>query len=104
MKEKKIDKIELLKKIRLHQDGGKSSINVIEDGESQFNDVLLDENIIAAVDEDEDDITSEEQIANEAQHANIPAHNNNMYKFRGCKDHLSSNERPKTSGSINRPN
>ena len=51
VKENKIDRSELLRRLKLNKS---ISNNVLEEGESQFNDVLLDEHIL-----DEDSIDDE---------------------------------------------
>jgi hypothetical protein len=90
VKENKIDRVELLKKLKLDN----PSNNMLEEGESQFNDILLDEQIL------DDESIEDEQIASEAKHQNSIG--NNQYKFRN-KEHGKS-ERPKTSHSIHRLN
>eukprot|EP00347_Sterkiella_histriomuscorum_P010654 403375442 len=97
MKENKIDKSDLLRKLKQSQDKQTTGTNqMLEEGESsQFNDLLLDEHILA------EESIDEENIAIEAKHQN--SNSNNLYKFRN-KDGLLRGERPKTSHSIHRMN
>jgi hypothetical protein len=54
IRENKIDKFELLKKLRTNQDKSLSHNNMLEEGESQFNDLLLDEHILGEESIEED--------------------------------------------------
>lgn len=65
MKENKLDKNQMLKKLQQKQDGG---VNVILD-EAEFNDVLLDEQILQD-DESQDAEPEENIIASESHHNN----------------------------------
>ena len=92
MKENKIDKIDMLRKLKKIQD----KPGILEEiDSSQFNDMLLDEHILAEESLDED------QIAMEAHHQS--SNTNNLYKLRSKEKHA-RNERPKTSHSIHRLN
>lgn len=91
--------MDLLKKLKHSQDRSNGTTNnqMLEEGESsQFNDLLLDEQILA------EESIDEEQIAIEAKHQN--SNSTNMYKFRNKEGGAAGvrNERPKTSHSIHR--
>lgn len=77
IKENKIDKLMLLKKLKLDLHSGGSNAILDEGDGSQFNDVLLDEHILEDNDSQEDDTN----IALEAPH-HQSSNNNNLYKFR----------------------
>ncbi len=111
IKEGKLDKLEIFRKLGLKSEAVTSSLNIgsshtqkrsgniLEERESsQSNDVLLDEHIMADEDSQIDDnVIDEDHVASEASRKTA---SNNLYKFRN-----SEADRPKTStGNHRDPN
>lgn len=92
MKENKIDKLELMRKIG--QQPGEKNLLEERDSSQQSQDILLDEQIMN--EQDSQLVDDEEHIPIEVQNQ---ATNNNLYKFRNP-----DLDRPKTSNTSTRPN